>query len=116
VNHKTQRGRILELLIRRGNWVPLPELLALGIAQYSARIHDLRALGFRIENRRERVNGALHTYFRLNGGSAIAPRMAPVSREELSRQTKAREWIARARSEPAERTLFDMERQHRDEN
>lgn len=71
---KTQRGRILALLVKaRGGWVPLPDILALGIAQYSARIHELRALGFRIENRKERVDGVLHTYFRLNGGSAIAP-------------------------------------------
>jgi hypothetical protein len=75
---KTQRGRILALLINARE-VPLPAILALGIAQYSARIHELRALGFRIENRRERVNGALHTYFRLNGGSAIAPWPAPTT-------------------------------------
>jgi hypothetical protein len=68
---KTQRGRILALLIKAASgWVPLPEILALGIAQYNARVHELRALGFRIENRKERVNGLLHTYFRLNGGSA----------------------------------------------
>jgi len=75
VNHKTQRGRILALLIDARGEVPLPAILALGIAQYGARIHELRALGFRIENRKERVNGVLHTFFRLNGGTAtIAPR------------------------------------------
>ncbi len=77
---KTQRGRILELLIKAAcGWVPLPDILALGIAQYSARVFELRRLGFRIENRRERVDGVLHTYFRLNGGSAIAPRPAPAT-------------------------------------
>src|SRR5258708_1950577 len=35
----TQRSRILKLLIEaRGNWVPLMDLLALGIAQYNARV------------------------------------------------------------------------------
>jgi hypothetical protein len=62
----------------------LPEILALGIAQYSARIFELRGMGFRIENRRERVDGVLHTYFRLNGGSAsVVPRPAPANSDSV---------------------------------
>jgi hypothetical protein len=59
---KTQRGRLLgKLRSRTGHWFPLPEILALGIAQYSARIFELRRLGYRIENKRE----GEHTFFRL---------------------------------------------------
>lgn len=61
----TQRGHILKLLMAaRGGWVALPEIAACA-AQYNARIFELRRLGFSIENRRERVKGELHTWFRL---------------------------------------------------
>jgi len=48
----TQRSQLLTLFIaNRGREVPLPDILALGIAQYNARIFELRHLGFRIKNR-----------------------------------------------------------------
>jgi hypothetical protein len=76
-DRKTQRGKILGRLVdARGAWVPLPQILALGVAQYGARIHELRALGFRIENRKEHIDGVLHTWFRLDSGPAITPRPA----------------------------------------
>ena len=66
VQRKTQSAAVLRLLIdAHGSWVPLPELLALGIAQYNARILELRRLGFAIENRTQRINGARHSWFRL---------------------------------------------------
>lgn len=66
VQRKTQSAAVLRLLIdAHGSWVPLPEILALGIAQYNARILELRRLGFVIENKTERVNGARHSWFRL---------------------------------------------------
>ncbi len=106
---KTQRGRILELLIAaRGDWVPLPALLECA-AQYSARIHELRALGFRIENRRERsVAGITHSWFRL---------LAAPTTERLE---KAREWISAARPKPEEPitgSLFSdpLPERHRDD-
>lgn len=48
----SQAGRILQLLeSAKGAKVHLPEILALHIAQYGARIHELRhKYGFRIEN------------------------------------------------------------------
>ena len=46
-------------------WVQLPEILALGIAQYNARIHELRAAGYNIECRKQRVGGQLRTAYRL---------------------------------------------------
>ncbi len=66
VQRKTQSASLLRLLIdAHGSWVPLPQILALGIAQYNARILELRRLGFVIENKTERVNGARHSWFRL---------------------------------------------------
>jgi len=61
-NRATQRSRILAVLIEaRGDWVSLPAILELGIAQYGARIFELRRLGFQIENRRQ----GEHSAFRL---------------------------------------------------
>jgi hypothetical protein len=63
---ETQRAAILRLLgAARGAWVPLPEILALGIAQYGARILEARRMGFRIENRTERLDGVCHSWFPL---------------------------------------------------
>lgn len=75
---ETQRGKILTLLIAAsGGWVPLPEILSLGIAQYSTRILELRRMGFNIENKTERVDGARHSWFRLVS-SPVAPKPEPV--------------------------------------
>jgi len=68
VQRKTQSAALLRLLIdAHGSWVPLPEILKLGVAQYGARIFELRRLGFIIENKSERVAGARqrHSWFRL---------------------------------------------------
>lgn len=68
VHTKTQAAALLRLLIEaHGSWVPLPEILKLGIAQYGARVLELRRLGFNIENRTERVTGTRqrHSWFRL---------------------------------------------------
>jgi hypothetical protein len=62
----TQQKRILTLLNSRPNqWVPLPDILDLHIAQYGTRIKELRADGFQIENKTEWINGARHSWFRL---------------------------------------------------
>ena len=66
VHRSTQSAALLRLLIdAHGSWVPLPQILALGIAQYGSRIFELRRLGFVIENKTERINGARHSWFRL---------------------------------------------------
>jgi hypothetical protein len=68
-NVGTQRGAILNLLVAaNGGWVPLPEILALKVAQYNARLSELREQGFKIINRTERVNGKTHSWFRLELG------------------------------------------------
>ncbi len=47
-----QQRKIPDFLLERPNqWVRLPEILALGIAQYGARILEARRMGFVIENR-----------------------------------------------------------------
>ena len=69
-DHATQANRILDLLKRHeGKFVPLPEILKLFIANYRARISDLRPelwkQGYEIQLRDERVNGERHTAYRL---------------------------------------------------
>ena len=84
-----QEKRILALLkaarpaewtdpLRRAGEVPLPMILMLSprIAQYNARIKELRAAGYDIRCRSEWVNGERHTFYRLVAepkGSALHP-------------------------------------------
>jgi hypothetical protein len=65
-----QSQRILELLrSHAGDWVPLPEILELHIAQYSARIHELRLRGHKIESRQD----GSRSWFRLLPDAVVAP-------------------------------------------
>jgi Helix-turn-helix domain len=65
-NRETQRARILHLLIEaNGSWVSLTDILDLRIGQYNARLWDLRRSGHTIENRTEKVDGAVHSWYRL---------------------------------------------------
>jgi hypothetical protein len=60
----SQRGRILKLLLdANGREVPLPEILALGIAQYGARILEARRAGFQIDNKTQWISGVCHSWF-----------------------------------------------------
>jgi hypothetical protein len=65
----TQGERLLALLeAHEGEWLPLFKILQLGIAQYNARIHELRKQGYTIENKTmEIVNGHRYTAFRYLG-------------------------------------------------
>ena len=61
-----QRQKLLKLLRENVNeWVPLPRVLALNIAQYSARIFELRGAGYEIKNRTEHRNGVVCSWFML---------------------------------------------------
>ena len=71
----TQRAQVLALLrSAHGGWVPLPTILALGIAQYNARVFELRRSGYQIENRSEVVDGSRHSFFRLVEKPSILPK------------------------------------------
>lgn len=64
--HDAGRAKVLGLLERyRGEWVPLSAILRLGVAQYNARILDLRRAGFRIANKTEWLNGRKVSWFGL---------------------------------------------------
>ena len=61
-----QRERIIVLLaMNQGAWVSLPEILSLYIANYRARISELRKEGHPIELKDEWVDGQRHTAYRL---------------------------------------------------
>jgi hypothetical protein len=67
------------LIQANGGWVPLPEIMALGIAQYNTRPHELRRMGFRIENKLETEDdGMKHSWYRLlNGMSELSKESKP---------------------------------------
>jgi len=64
-NQTKQKDRLRKFFKERPNtWIPLPEILKLLIAQYNARIFDLRGEGMKIENKTEIVDGQRHSYYR----------------------------------------------------
>ncbi len=68
-----QQQRILALLRSRPNeWISLPEILMLGCAQYNARIHELRSLGHKIENKTQEVEGVRYSWYML-----VLPELQP---------------------------------------
>jgi hypothetical protein len=68
--HLSQVEKLDRLLSRHENeWVPLPEVIALGIAAYSRRFEDLRRIygpqGYAIENKTERgQDGITRSWYR----------------------------------------------------
>lgn len=68
--HLTQNEKLDRLLSdHEGEWVPLPDVMALGIAAYSRRFEDLRKLygpqGYAIENKMERgSDGVTRSWYR----------------------------------------------------
>jgi hypothetical protein len=64
----TQADLILSLLRAaraRGTPLSLPEILGLGVAQYSARLKELRDAGHVIQNRLKRIDGVTHSWYEL---------------------------------------------------
>jgi hypothetical protein len=62
----TQRDRLYALLYAHKNEdVGLPAILELRIAQFGARIKELRELGADIRNRRETRDGTTHSWYML---------------------------------------------------
>lgn len=90
-NAKTQRGEILALLVKaRGEWVPLPEIMACA-AQYNARVFELRRLGFNIENRTETVNSERRSWFRLLPSTSSKPKPEAVPESDFMRRRREEE-------------------------
>jgi hypothetical protein len=84
----SQRARILrELIAANGAEVSLLDILALHIAQYNARIHELRRAGFDIQNRVEDINGVRHSWFRLVSTPTSEP-TRPKSYAEVSKDLR----------------------------
>ena len=115
----TQRDRILQVLKdARGSWVPLPEILDLGIAQYKASIFELRRLDFRIENRAERRDGQTHTFFRLVP-SPNAGHSAALTKLGSHAENKEEKILVKRSAPPppssCQPTLFDFALEHSDE-
>jgi hypothetical protein len=90
LNAKTQRARILRLLIAaRGGWVSLPEIMECA-AQYNARIWELRnRLGLEIENKTEcDDSGVVHSWYRLvKSPASSTPELAKPARDWPPRRT-----------------------------
>jgi len=71
-SRSTKRGTIFELLrSRTGQWVSLPEILELGVAQFGARILELRRDGHTILNKTEHRGGKVLSWYKLE--LALAP-------------------------------------------
>lgn len=61
----TQNDRLKSLFLSKPNeWVPLHTILSMGIAQYNARIYELRHSGMEIENMTRKEDGGVHSWFR----------------------------------------------------
>lgn len=66
MNRATQRELILSMFQRANRAeVPLTAILQLKISQFGARIFELRREGYVIKNRTEHINGAVHSWYRL---------------------------------------------------
>jgi len=61
----TQHLKIIALLKANKGWVSLPQILSLGVAQYNARIYELRQEGYDIQNKVQTVDGVKHSWFKL---------------------------------------------------
>ena len=61
---KHQRDKMRNLFVRNPfTWIPLPEIMKIA-AQYNARVYDLRREGMNIINKKKRVDGIDHSWFK----------------------------------------------------
>jgi len=61
----SQKERLRHLFtLRRGEWIPLYDILSMGIAQYNTRIRELRQEGMIIQNRIKIIYGTKTSWFR----------------------------------------------------
>jgi hypothetical protein len=74
----TQREKLRTLMFsREGQWVPLPDVQALGIAQHGARFKELRQevepQGYKIENKMEHGrDGVVRSWYMLTRSARIS--------------------------------------------
>jgi hypothetical protein len=89
VPHRTRQSDcLLELLATHApSWVSLAQVLDLHIAQYNARVLELRRAGFTIENRTEFVDGRRLSWFRLVQQNGAAPTRFQAAPSLLADQT-----------------------------
>ena len=94
----TQREKLRALMFsREGQWVPLPDVQALGIAQHGARFKELREelepQGYQIENKMEHgTDSILRSWYMLT-------RCAPISSFSAAKPPKSWDEIVREREE-----------------
>gem|GEM_PF-5982391 len=65
-NRPTQAELLIEMLRRArqyGKPLMLPEIMALGIAQHTGRIFDIRARGFKVTNNLSRLGSVVHSSY-----------------------------------------------------
>jgi hypothetical protein len=75
----SQRARLIRLLLSAPE-IGLPSILELQIAQFGARIKELRDLGFDIKNRTASINGQTHSWYRLAfDAPAVPPAFPPAT-------------------------------------
>jgi len=65
MTEKLHQREIVLALLQRKPWVTLPEILDLRIANYRARISELRDMGYEIKQEDERVGGRRHSRYQL---------------------------------------------------
>jgi hypothetical protein len=97
-----QSEKLLALLrSAHGAWVPLPDILALGLAQYNARIWDLRnKRGLNIENRTEIIKGVRHSWFRLVDSPAPSASESAEKTTPATSATSSSDWYERSVGKP----------------
>jgi hypothetical protein len=94
----TQRQKLRALFFNREEqWIPLPDIQALGIAQHGARLKELRKelqpLGYKIENKMETGHdGIKRSWYMLT-------RSAPISSFSAPKQSKSWEQVCAEREE-----------------
>jgi hypothetical protein len=90
-SRNTQRAKVLGRLIEaRGEEIPAPELARIGGLQFQTRIWEIRhKLGIEVENRTERRDGQVLSWYRLvpNATAPLAPLPAPVSPDNPQSET-----------------------------
>ena len=69
---------------RPNEWIPLNEIIRLGLAQYNARIFELRGEGMKIEQKSEMSSGRRYSYYKyVKYESAPAQETLPFARGSL---------------------------------